>query len=357
MVSAIRDKKTILVVDDAQENLMILDELLKNEYKVICVQSGRESLEILKFQMPDIILLDIVMPFMDGYQTCKIIKADNKTSKIPIIFLSSNSEAEDQLKGFELGAVDYIVKPVNHSILKAKIKAHMKDKEEKDNLEHKIQEKENELDLARLEVIQKLELATEYKDPETGNHINRMSRFCYIIAKEYGFSNHKAEILLNAAAMHDVGKIGIPDSILLKPGKLSEEEWNVMTKHTEIGAKIMKRNASELLDVAYIVAYQHHEKWNGEGYPLGLKDEMIDINARIAAVADVFDALTSDRPYRKAWSTDQAIKYINDEKGKHFDPQVVDAFNNSIDEILTIRSSYNNKNYINDIIECVFNEF
>lgn len=356
MVSAIKIKKTILVVDDAEENLMILDELLKNEYKVICVQSGREAVEILKFQVPDIILLDIVMPFIDGYQTCKIIKADKKTSKIPIIFLSSNSEAEDQLKGFELGAVDYIVKPVNYTLLMAKINTHMKDKEEKDNLQQRIQEKENELDLARLEVIQKLELATEYKDAETGSHINRMSRFCYAIAREYGFNNHKAEILLNAAALHDVGKIGIPDSILLKPGKLSDEEWSIMSKHTEIGARIMNRNSSELLDCAYIVAYQHHEKWNGEGYPLGLKGETIDINARIAAVADVFDALTSDRPYRKAWSTDKAIKYINDEKGKHFDPKVVDAFNNSIDTILSIRNSYNNKSFVNDIIDYVISE-
>ena len=296
------------------------------------------------------------MPYMDGYQTCKILKADSSISHIPIIFLSANSEADDQIKGFELGAVDYIVKPVNSSILKAKINAHIKGKERSDNFEKMVQEKEHELDLARIEVIQKLELATEYKDAETGDHINRMSKYCYVIAKNYGFSDDKAELLQNAAAMHDVGKIGIPDSILLKPGKLNEEEWEIMTKHSEIGAKIMDRNSSALLNLAYIVAYQHHEKWNGEGYPQGLKGESIDINARIVAVADVFDALTSDRPYRKAWDTDRTISYINNESGIHFDPRVVLAFNKSIKEIISIKEEYNNQTKTHDILECIMNE-
>lgn len=194
----------------------------------------------------------------------------------------------------------------------------------------------------QLEMLQRLSLAAKYKDDDTGSHITRMSKYCYEIAKQYGFSEEDAQILLNAAPMHDIGKIGIADSILLKKGRLTKEEFSAMTEHSEIGANIINEHPSKLLNVAYIVAFQHHEKFNGKGYPKGLKGDEIDINARIAAVADVFDALTSVRPYKDAWDNDKAVKQINDDSGTHFDPKVVDAFNSVLDKIIVIKDKFAN---------------
>ena len=201
-------------------------------------------------------------------------------------------------------------------------------------------DKNTELVKAQLDMLERLSLAAKYKDDDTGSHITRMSRYCYEIAKSYGFSDQDAICLLNAAPMHDIGKIGIADSILLKKGKLTSDEFKAMTAHSQIGADIISEHPSRLLHVAYIVAYQHHEKFNGTGYPNKLKGEEIDINARIAAVADVFDALTSVRPYKDAWDIDRAIKQINDDSGTHFDPKVVDAFNNALDRIKEIKTSF-----------------
>jgi len=197
--------------------------------------------------------------------------------------------------------------------------------------------------LTQLEMLKRLTLAAKYKDDDTGSHITRMSRYCYEIAIEYGFNEEDAQILLNAAPMHDIGKIGIADSILLKKGKLTAEEFQAMTEHSEIGANIINEHPSKLIHVAYIVAYQHHEKFNGKGYPNGLTGEEIDINARIAAVADVFDALTSTRPYKDAWPFEKAVQQINDDSGTHFDPAVVDAFNSALDRIKVIHDKFSEK--------------
>ena len=201
------------------------------------------------------------------------------------------------------------------------------------------EEKQGEIE-AQIEMLQRLTIAAKYKDDDTGTHITRMSKYCYEIALKYGFSQEDAIILLNAAPMHDIGKIGIADSILLKKGKLTSEEFKTMTEHSQIGADIIKEHPSKLLHVAYIVAYQHHEKFNGTGYPNGLEGEEIDINARIAAVADVFDALTSVRPYKDAWSIEKAVNQINSDSGTHFDPCVVKAFNNALDKIKKIKADF-----------------
>ncbi len=201
-------------------------------------------------------------------------------------------------------------------------------------------ETSNEVVKTQLDILERLSLAAKYKDDDTGSHITRMSRYCYEIAKEYGFSEEDAICLLNAAPMHDIGKIGIADSILLKKGKLTPEEFKAMTEHSQIGANIISEHPSRILHVAYIVAYQHHEKFNGTGYPNKLKGEEIDINARIAAVADVFDALTSVRPYKDAWSIEKAVKQINEDSGTHFDPEVVKAFNNALEKIKSIKSEF-----------------
>ena len=344
------NKSKVFIVDDIAENLMVLNEILKDEYDVTFAKSGEDALHILKSYTPDIVLLDIMMPEMDGYQLCYYIKSNKKTKNVPIIFLSAKTREIDQLKGFDLGAVDYLTKPVNQVILKAKLNAHLKVKGQREELKNRVQQSEKELDTARIEIIDRLSAAAQFKDSNAGDHLTKMSRYCYIIAKNYGLSDRASEILLKASPLHDIGKIGISDSILSKKGKLNENEWKVMTTHSEIGAKIIDKHTSELLNVAYTVAYQHHEKWNGEGYPLGLKGEEIDVNARIAAVADVFDALTSERPYRGPWETKKAIDYINEESGQHFDPDAVKAFNASIDDILKVKSSYENEKYINQIM-------
>ena len=192
----------------------------------------------------------------------------------------------------------------------------------------------------QLDILKRLTLAAKYKDDDTGTHLTRMSKYCYEIAKAYGSCEEDALVLLNAAPMHDIGKIGIADNILLKKGKLTEEEFEIMTEHSEIGANIIKEHPSKMLHIAYVVAYQHHEKFNGMGYPNRLMGEEIDINARIAAVADVFDALTSARPYKDAWDFDVAVKQINDDSGTHFDPKVVAAFNKALDKIKSIKEEY-----------------
>jgi len=194
----------------------------------------------------------------------------------------------------------------------------------------------------QLDMLKRLSLAAKYKDDDTGSHITRMSKYCYEIAKAYGFDDEDAQILLNAAPMHDIGKIGIADNILLKRGRLTEEEFSAMTEHSEIGANIINEHPSRLLHIAYVVAYQHHEKYNGMGYPRGLQGDEIDINARIAAVADVFDALTSVRPYKDAWEFERAVKQINDDSGTHFDPKVVEAFNSILDNIKEIKDTFAN---------------
>ncbi|MEX1377121.1 MAG: HD domain-containing phosphohydrolase [Eubacteriales bacterium] len=217
----------------------------------------------------------------------------------------------------------------------------MSDKPEKKNMQVKLDiEKDFSDGYEQLEMLKRLSIAAKYKDDDTGSHITRMSRYCYEIAKTYGFSEEDALVLLNAAPMHDIGKIGIADSILLKKGKLTEDEFKAMTAHSKIGADIINEHDSKLLKVAYLVAYQHHEKFNGKGYPNQLSGEEIDINARIAAVADVFDALTSVRPYKKAWSFEKAVKQINDDSGTHFDPAVVEAFNKSLDTIKRVKEEF-----------------
>ena len=219
----------------------------------------------------------------------------------------------------------------------------MTDKPEKENVQVEADaEKDFSEGYEQLEMLKRLSVAAKYKDDDTGSHITRMSKYCYEIAKEYGFSEEDALVLLNAAPMHDIGKIGIADSILLKKGKLTEEEFKTMTAHSQIGADIINEHESKLLKVAYLVAYQHHEKFNGKGYPNRLKGEEIDINARIAAVADVFDALTSVRPYKKAWTFEKAVEQINEDSGTHFDPAVVDAFNKSLPRIKKIKAEFSN---------------
>lgn len=320
--------KTLLLVDDEPANLQVLRNILSDHYRLLFARDGERALELARQERPDLILLDVMMPGLSGYDVCEALKQHESTAGIPVIFVTALAAAEDEARGFDLGAVDYITKPVSAPIVRARVRNHLS------------LVRVDELVQTRLAVVQRLGRAAEYKDNETGLHVIRMSHFSRLIALEAGMGEAWADTLLNAAPMHDVGKIGIPDAILQKPGKLDAAEWAVMQSHAEIGAEIIGADGSELLNMAREVALSHHEKWDGSGYPRGLQGEAIPIAARIVALADVFDALTSERPYKKAWSVDDAIALIRDQSGHHFDPRLVDAFLRCLPAILEVRERW-----------------
>ncbi|EQA37959.1 response regulator receiver domain protein [Leptospira inadai serovar Lyme str. 10] len=321
----------ILIVDDEASNLQVLRQILQEDYKLIFAKDGAKAVELALSEKPNLILLDVMMPGMTGHEVCKILRADSKSSRIPIIFVTAMVDEEDEAGGFEAGAVDYIAKPVSPSIVKARVRTHLS------------LVRNEELRETRLQIIQRLGLAAEYKDNETGLHVIRMSHYSRTLSLALGFSAECAEDILNASPMHDIGKIGIPDGILQKPGKLTPEEWEIMKKHPTIGAEIIGDHNSTLLQLAKSIAQNHHEKWDGSGYPNGLKGEQIPIEGRIVALADVFDALTTERPYKKAWEIPDAIRYITSESGKHFDPSIVPVFLDQMPEILKIKERWAEK--------------
>ena len=326
----------ILVVDDIIDNIHILTEILKDKYSISAATSGLKAIKIAKKTNPDLILLDIMMPEIDGYETCKLLKNDPLTKDIPIIFITAKTQELDELKAFEVGGVDFITKPISPIITRARIENHLLISNQKRALFIEVKNKTKELNDTRLEIIKKLGHAAEYKDNETGEHIDRMSKISYIIAKNYGLSESQCDDILNSAPMHDVGKIGIPDNILKKPGKLTAKEWEIMKTHTIIGSEIIGDSKATILKFAKIIALEHHEKWDGSGYPMGISREDISIFARIVSISDVFDALTSKRPYKEAWEVNRAIEFINSQSAKHFDPELVNIFNNSMEEIRNI---------------------
>jgi putative two-component system response regulator len=329
------DKPTILIVDDVPDNITVLSNILA-DYNLKAANNGAKALEIASRFRPDIILLDIMMPDMDGYAVCTRLKRDRHTQNIPVIFITAMDEVTDEARGFELGAVDYIIKPVSPPVVRARVKTHLHLYDQNKALEHLVVERTKALNQSRLEIIRRLGLAAEYKDNETGMHVIRMSYYCKVMAAAIGMSDQDVELILNASPMHDIGKIGIPDNILSKPGKLDALERAVMEQHTTIGAKIIGEHNTPLLDMARTVALTHHEKWDGTGYPHGLKGDDIPLVGRIVAVADVFDALVSNRPYKKAWPFEKAAALIKEESGKHFDPEVVKVFLANLDEIIKL---------------------
>ncbi len=334
------EKQTVLVVDDTPENIDVLVGTLKSDYNVKAAINGKMALKVVHSTPPDIILLDIMMPGIDGYEVCRRIKADYTTRHIPIIFITAKIGIEDELTGLELGAVDYITKPISPPIVKARVQTHLALHDQNRELDRKVRIRTEQLHETRLQVIQRLGRAAEYKDNETGMHVIRMSHYSRILGLAAGMSESEAEILMNAAPMHDIGKIGIPDNILRKPGKLTDDEFAIMKGHCEIGAEIIGDDSSELLQLAKVVALTHHEKWNGNGYPKGLAGEDIPRVGRIVAIADVFDALTSERPYKKAWSVEDAVALLKSESGEHFDPQLVPLFIDALPELVTVKQRY-----------------
>ncbi len=340
-MSNVTDKQTILVVDDVPDNIDVLTGILGKEYRIKAAINGAKALKVAFNSPPDIILLDIMMPGMDGFEVCQRLKADPRTKNIPVVFVTAKGEVVNETHGFELGAVDYITKPVSPPIVLARVHAQLALYDQNRALEVKVKKRTAELNETRREIIKRLGRAAEFKDNETGMHVIRMSHYSYIIAKAIGMDDEEADLLLNAAPMHDIGKIGIPDNVLLKPGKLDADEWSLMKKHPKFGANIIgEHEEGGLLDMARVVALTHHEKWNGQGYPNGLKGEEIPLVGRIVAVADVFDALTTERPYKDAWPNDKAVNLLKEESGKHFDPMLVDAFIDKWSDILAIKEKF-----------------
>jgi putative two-component system response regulator len=334
------EKQTVLVVDDTPENIDVLVGTLNKNYHVMAAINGKMALKIAKERPPDLILLDIMMPGIDGYEVCRQLKKDYKTKNIPVIFVTAKIAVQDELMGFELGAVDYLTKPISPPVVTARVQTHLALHDQNRELDRKVRQQTKEIHDTRLQIIEKLGKAAEFKDNETGLHVIRMSRYSHILALAAGFDDHDAELLMNAAPMHDIGKIGIPDDILKKPGKLTSDEFDTMRTHCQIGADVIGEDGSSLLQLAREIAMTHHEKWNGFGYPNKLAGEEIPLTGRIVAIADVFDALTSERPYKRAWATDDAVSLIEQEAGEHFDPDLVPLFLSSLPEILAIKYYY-----------------
>ena len=336
--------QTVLVVDDTPENIDVLKGVLGKHYLVKAATNGPLALKIAaSANPPDLIMLDVMMPGMDGYEVCSLLKADERTRPIPVIFATAKAELEDEAKGFALGAADYITKPVRAPLVLARVRTHLAMYDRRRHLEMLVAEqtqhlesRARELHESRLEIIRRLGRAAEYRDNETGMHIVRISHLSSLLARKAGLGEVEVDLIMHASMMHDVGKIGISDLILLKPGKLTPEEFEEIKKHPEIGAEIIGEHQHELLALSRSIALTHHEKWNGQGYPHGLAGEDIPLAGRITAIVDIFDALTSDRPYKKAWSVDDALALISQEAGHGLDPRLVELFLELRPEVETI---------------------
>ncbi|HMA94997.1 MAG TPA: HD domain-containing phosphohydrolase [Polyangiaceae bacterium] len=334
------DRPVVLVVDDAAESIDVARGVLGDEFQVKAAISGTKALDIVEQSPPDLILLDVMMPDMSGYEVCKQLKANPRSAPIPIVFATTLSDSDSEATGLDLGAVDYVTKPYVPALLRSRIRTHIALFRQQIVLERLVAERTQELLETRLEIIRRLGRAAEYRDNETGMHVLRMSHISRMVALRSGMELGQAELILQASPMHDIGKLGIPDRVLLKPSRLNAEEWALMQRHTSIGAAIIGEHPSELMVMARKVALYHHERWDGTGYPERLEGESIPLEARVVAIADVFDALLSIRPYKRAWSIKETVNYFEEQRGHHFEPRLVDALLSGLDQCLTIRSRF-----------------
>ncbi len=350
-----KQKPVILVVDDQPQNIDLLEAyLITQGYEIVKAANGENALEILSNTQIDLVLLDVMMPGMDGFEVTRRVRVDSKLRLLPIILVTALREKEHRILGIEAGCDDFISKPIDKLEVLARVKSLLIVKAYNDLMHNYRKELEREVAIraaelkqayeqikaASLETIYRLSIASEYKDEDTGAHIKRMSNYSAVIARQMGLGEVMVENILYAAPMHDLGKIGIPDRVLLKPGKLDAEEWEIMKEHAIIGARILEGSDAEFVKLGEVIAMCHHEKWDGSGYPYNLKGDEIPLAARIVALADVFDALTSKRAYKEAFPLEKALAIITEGKGVHFDPDVVDAFFLVQKEILAIKEKY-----------------
>lgn len=355
-------QKTILVVDDTADNLSLILDLLKDKYRVKVANSGKKALSYLESSDEvDLILLDVMMPELSGYDVIKVLKKNEKTKDIPVIFLTAMRDMEDEQKGLEMGAADYITKPISSSIMLSRIKTQLENKEAKDflkdknlYLEDEVKKRTKEISVVQDVTILTLASLAETRDADTGNHIRRTQHYIVVLAKALQnhprfssyLSDEMIKILYRSAPLHDIGKVGIADRVLLKPGMLTYEEFEIMKRHTTLGKEAIEHAEKELgvevefLKIAKEIAYSHHENYDGSGYPLGLRGDDIPICARLMAVADVYDALTSKRVYKEAISHEDAVKIIEQGRGSKFDVDIVDVFLEHKNDFLSIAQSY-----------------
>ena len=335
-------KPTIMIVDDAELNIEILYSVLQEDYNVRVAMDGETAIEAISYEVPDLILLDIIMPEIDGFEVCRRLKADKKTNRIPIIFLTSLNESES--KGIKMGAVDFISKPFNVDVVKARINNHIKLKRYSDNLEELVLERTRGMKIAQDATIISMAVISECRDNETGRHIKATQEYVRALAENLTDKfdilkeNGIIELFVKSAPLHDIGKVGVPDNLLYKPGKFTPEEFEEMKKHTIYGhnsilevEKVLGENS--FLQIAREITLSHHERWDGNGYPEGLIGNEIPLSARIMALADVYDALVTKRVYKEAYTHEKTVELIKSERGAHFDPDVVDAFLEIADQI------------------------
>jgi putative two-component system response regulator len=320
--------KKLLAVDDEPNNLQVLRQILRGRYQLIFAPNGQKALEAAAKHLPDLILLDIMMPDMNGYEVCEKLKANPATKAIPVIFVTAMSEVEEETLGFDVGAVDYVQKPVSAPILLRRIETHLS------------LVRAQELEDSHRQAVFMLGEAGHYNDTDTGAHIWRMAAYARALAVAAGWPDHLVSRLELAAPMHDTGKIGTPDSILRATRKLTVAEWAIMKDHAEIGYQILSKSSCKLFAMAADIARHHHEKWDGSGYPHGLAGEAIPESARIVALADVFDALTTKRPYKEAWSVEDSLAEIRKGANSHFEPRLVGLFESALPELLRVKEEW-----------------
>ncbi|MCG8614886.1 MAG: response regulator [Desulfobacterales bacterium] len=344
---------SILVVDDTEANIDVLVETLGSDHDVQVALDGPAALEAVAQDPPDLILLDIVMPEMDGYRVCEILKKETTTRDIPVIFITALTDVRNEKKGLGLGAVDYITKPFSTALVKARVSNHLELKRHRDTLTHLVAERTRELNQTKEATIHSLAGLAETRDPETGGHILRTQRYvralARVLAATPGYTNvlteEVIELLFKSAPLHDIGKVGVADSILLKPDRLTDKEFEAMKLHTSYGRDALrfakeKLGRNSFMDYAREIAYTHHERWDGSGYPLGLAGEEIPLSGRLMALADVYDALISQRVYKLPMGHINAVSIIESGRGTHFDPDIVDAFMEIKDDFRIIALTY-----------------
>ncbi|MEM9351493.1 MAG: HD domain-containing phosphohydrolase [Planctomycetota bacterium] len=354
----------IMIVDDEEFNILVVRRFLREAgySEFVTIVDPTEAVDTARYESPDILLLDIVMPGLSGLEVLRQLKSNPQLSQIPVIILTASSEQPVKLEALELGATDFLAKPVDPSELRLRVKNTLTIKAQQDYLanystalEEEVRQRTAELEDSRREVVHCLARAAESRDEQTGHHIVRVGLYAGVIAEQLGYCRRDVEMLKLAALLHDVGKIGVPDAILRKPGKLAPLEFEVMKGHCDLGSSIIRPlpvggssgaspaspgHASPLMRLAAVIAESHHEKWDGTGYPKGLKGEAIPMEGRIVAVADVFDALTNKRPYKKALPLEETLEIMEQSRGTHFDPIVLDAFLSRLPDVIRVSDKY-----------------
>lgn len=348
-LSELREKSKILVVDDNPVNVALLTEMLGNAgYALVSgITDPTQVRDLHARHHYDLIMLDIRMPQVDGFEVMEQLSVDDSSGYLSVLVLTAQNDNDTKLRALESGAKDFITKPFHQAEVLHRVRnllevrlLYNRQLNVNEMLEDSVRRRTQELEETRLEIVRRLGRAGEFRDNETGMHVIRMSKSCELLATAAGLSGDDAQLILHASPMHDVGKIGIPDGILLKPGALDPGEWEIMKSHTTIGGEILSGNGSVLLRMAHSIALSHHEKWDGSGYPRGLKANDIPFVGRITALCDVFDALTSSRPYKEAWDIAKATSYVAENAGKQFDPVLTKHFLDILPNILRVRDAH-----------------